>query len=493
MKVRSPDTRIRTILTGMLTDTDFLDECEGFLKPELFDSPGARRLGRWALAHYQTYREAIGMAVLDRFENFVSSREEDDSEVVQMAGILERLEEGGTSSVEYMKDAAWEFFQFQQFRVTAGNVMTAVDNGDLEAAMQAVQGYDELEKERPSWVDPFLEPDRAAMSVEKTGEELFRIHGALGCLVNPMLKREHLVSILASEKKGKTFHLTNLALAARAQGRDVAFFQAGDMTEDQLLTRIGVTLTGRPEMESDCGEFEVPCLDCQYNIDDECDMEWRKCDVDSTRAGYLPCRVCQRLRHPDWSPVVTRRKVREDRPLTVPAARKALDHFRRITPHSQFRLSTHPNETLTTYGIYRILDRWERLDGFVPDVIVIDYADLLEVEGMANKDRRNQEDTKWKRLRRMSQERRALVITASQADTASYEAKVLGATNFSESKTKNAHVNAIFGLNQSPEEKEAGIMRVNTVLARGMDFNSHITARVLYSLRIGRPHISSFF
>ena len=74
------------------------------------------------------------------------------------------------------------------------------------------------------------------------------------------------------------------------------------------------------------------------------------------------------------------------------------------------------------------LDDWEAREGFVPDVIVIDYADLLEADGKSTEFRHKQ-DSIWKGLRAMSQKRHALVLTATQADAASYTGPVVTPTS----------------------------------------------------------------
>jgi hypothetical protein len=84
-------------------------------------------------------------------------------------------------------------------------------------------------------------------------------------------------------------------------------------------------------------------------------------------------------------------------------------------------------------------------------------------------------------------------MTASQGDADSYDKNVLTAKNFSETKAKNAHVTAGFGLNQTDDEKLKGIMRINSYLARDNDFSVSRTVNVLQRLQIGRPHLGSYF
>jgi replicative DNA helicase len=105
--------------------------------------------------------------------------------------------------------------------------------------------------------------------------------------------------------------------------------------------------------------------------------------------------------------------------------------------------------------------------GWIPDVIVIDYADILAPEtGTSGLDFRHQTNETWKALRRLSQDYHCLVITATQSDARSYDGKLLTMSNFSEDKRKLSHVTGVVGLNQSPEEKKNGIYRLNWVVLR---------------------------
>jgi len=150
------------------------------------------------------------------------------------------------------------------------------------------------------------------------------------------------------------------------------------------------------------------------------------------------------------------------------------------------------NGTLTVGKIRSLLSLWEKRDGFVADLIVIDYADLLTSE--RGGEFRHQQNEIWKALRGLSQEFHCLVVTATQADAASYEQKRLKLKNFSEDKRKYAHVTAMYGLNQDPNdrEKQIGLMRINEFVLREGDFANVIEVYVLQKLKKNRPLLGSY-
>jgi len=135
--------------------------------------------------------------------------------------------------------------------------------------------------------------------------------------------------------------------------------------------------------------------------------------------------------------------------------------------------------------IESILDGWEKKRGFVPDVIVIDYADILAPED-SKKQIRDQTNETWASLRRLSQCRRCLVIAPTQADAASYDQHTQRMKNFSEDKRKLAHVTGMLGLNQTDSEKGAGLMRLNWIVLRETSFETRRCLYVAQCLSLGR-------
>jgi len=95
-------------------------------------------------------------------------------------------------------------------------------------------------------------------------------------------------------------------------------------------------------------------------------------------------------------------------------------------------------------------------------------------------------------LRGLSQERHCLMVTATQASARAYGKDLIDMSDYSEDKRKYAHVTAMIGLNQTPDEKKVGIMRINMIVQREGEFFSERTVKIAQDLRIGRPLLFSF-
>jgi hypothetical protein len=95
-------------------------------------------------------------------------------------------------------------------------------------------------------------------------------------------------------------------------------------------------------------------------------------------------------------------------------------------------------------------------------------------------------------LRALSQKYFCNVLTATQADAASYDKESLDESNFSESKGKYGQVNVIWTLNQTPEEKKEGVIRFGQMFRREDEYDTKKHCTVMQCLSIGRPYMGSY-
>ena len=128
-----------------------------------------------------------------------------------------------------------------------------------------------------------------------------------------------------------------------------------------------------------------------------------------------------------------------------------------------FRFSDHPQD-LTAPRIESQLEEWERQDGFQPDFVIVDYADLLQP--VIKNEFRHQINDTFARLRAISLDRKCCLITATQAKAGSYNAETQSRTLISEDKRKAAYPTAMIGLASTQEEREAHVYHMNYILRR---------------------------
>jgi len=283
----------------------------------------------------------------------------------------------------------------------------------------------------------------------------------------------------------------DMAWRAMEQGRRVAFFEVGDMSHSQLLRRMMVRATGRPLK---AGEVKIP-MDIRLREGPSSEREEESPQRQNRRRGRRDAPVRQReengeSRRPALSTVDTFHKPYR-KALSRERTYKVLDRLHETHGIDFLRLSCHPNSSISVLGIRAILKEWEQ-SGWIPDIVVIDYADIL-APAFPKEQPIDQINTTWKLLRGMSQQLHCLVLTATQANASSYEAHTIDRTHFSGNKLKLAHVTGMVGLSATPGETASGILRMNWVVLREGDFKDNQFLHVAGCLAVGNPMMVSLF
>lgn len=256
-----------------------------------------------------------------------------------------------------------------------------------------------------------------------------------------------------------TFHLMNVAWQALKERRKVAFFEIGDLSKHQIKSRFLVRASKHP--------------------------------VWATKPDR-PVKYPKSLEVEDGKALVEFEERHFKTGLDQEAAWKAVQKFMTGTvksKESHFRLSVHPNNSLTAAGLRGIVQTWARA-GWVADIVVIDYADLLAAPP-GYSESRDQINANWKEMRRLSQEIHGLVVTATQANAASYRAESLDMSNFSEDKRKFAHVTGMVGINQTAVEKADQVQRLNWLVLREDEFLTTDHVFVAGCLALANPTVRS--
>jgi replicative DNA helicase len=154
------------------------------------------------------------------------------------------------------------------------------------------------------------------------------------------------------------------------------------------------------------------------------------------------------------------------------------------------RLKSYPAYSANIQTIKRDLEILEITEDFVPDVIIVDYADILSPESSQFEGRDRYDET-WKMLKNLAAVKHCLVVTASQSNRKTLDKKDVKASDISEDIRKVAHVDAMFSLSQTPEEKSKGTMRLGVVAHRWRDFNELSHCTVLQQLQTGQVALDS--
>lgn len=453
----------RRILIGMIVDKIVLSKISSIWERNLFKTKWCNLISKWCIRYFRKYEDAPRGQLQTLFESWAeSTQDKDTAEMIGtfLSSLSDEYEELGKDlNSEYVIDLAGKHFNKVRLERLADTIQEHILSGKVLEAQAKVNAFGNIEIGVGSGVDVFQDRNIIEEAFGEQIDPLIVYPSALKNFFGNTLARDSFVVFMGPEKSGKTFWLIDISFRGMLQRRKIAFFEVGDMSQNQIMRRLMVRVAKRP----------LYSCSVQYPIHIERDIGSKRAEVMFKKKqfqGNLSWRKawksCQEM---------MKSKVKSQ--------------------ESYFRLSTHPNDSVSVFDIRDILNRWGR-DGWVPDVVVIDYADILKMD-VPGLDKRDQINRTWQQLRALSQSFHCLVVAATQSDTASYKMETMQKGNFSEDKRKHAHVTGTVGLNQTKEENKLGVMRLNWIVAREMRFNSHKCCHVAGCLDIANPAIKSTF
>jgi replicative DNA helicase len=122
-----------------------------------------------------------------------------------------------------------------------------------------------------------------------------------------------------------------------------------------------------------------------------------------------------------------------------------------------------PTGHLTVRQMEAYLDALEQNERFIPDLLIIDYPDLMKID---ESNLRLSLDRIYKEIRGIAVERNIAVAIVSQAHRGSVKSKQVGSENIAEAYSKIAHADVILTYSQTEAEEKLGLARLTVVGGR---------------------------
>lgn len=459
----------RRILIAMIVDTTVVGHIAAkWEKGGLFNSTWSNLVGGWCCSYYERHNKAPGKMIEGLFESWATDNK--DEETIQL---VERFLEGLSgeyaqlrkeSNTDYILELSSSLFNKVRITKLAEALQADAETGEIEKAYKRVETYNRVEVGEQAGIDVLGDKLSIKQAFEQKHLPLIRYRGAAGNFFGESLERDGFVSFMGPEKRGKSWMLMDIAWRGMEQGNRVAFFAIGDMSKNQMLLRFHTRASKRP-----------------LNATDEDDPKKGPTKY-PTSIEYDPGSSMANVEHET-------RKYKK--PLSWQEAWRNSQAVIKKRGGGLLKLSCHSNGSIGVQGIAGIIRSWERT-GWVPDVVVLDYADLL-APPYGVTESRDVINHNWKHLRKLSQDLHGLVVTATQSDAASYETEILSMKNFSDDKRKFAHVTGMIGLNQTTAEKKLDLMRLNWLVLRESSFSEDQVLHIAGCRDIANPLILSTF
>jgi replicative DNA helicase len=447
------------IVTGLIVNTDFAKQIQPLFKTEYFSIPYARTVSLWALDYFSKYDKAPGSDIASIFES-EKQNIRDDSQVELISNFLHNLNdkyiESETFNVQYALDNAIKYFRFQAVDILTDKIKTAKLSGNVEEAEALISNFKRLEKGSGTATSVWTDEEEAVKAIRGEDEKdyLIKFPGELGKMIRP-LRSEDFVAFIAPPKRGKSFWLVELAVLASLSRKNVLFVTL-EMPASQLRLRILQRITGMvcdPYSNGEPCEVSIPAFDHNFAING----------------------------------VVNRKKEMREQ-ITARAALKKMREVHSFVKSDNFRIIAAPANSMTDQDLERDLDNLEHYENFIPDIVLLDYCDIMAANRKS--DHRNQINDKWEGTRRIGQDRSMMMATVSHTNKETLYRDVRE-SDVVEDVRKLNHITMCIGVNQLQMDKDLGVQRLSVLNDRFAEFNATKEAVVTQCLSIGGVYLDS--
>ena len=404
-----------------------------YVKPTYFDSDYSRVITSWITDYYKKFKVAPKKDVSSIYK-MRCDEIQDEALKDLIYDYLKNISESeiNINNEDYLVDRGKDFIDYKAFQEYTESLQACLDTRDMERARKVQQNYKKIATTETNEVS-LLSPDSKSI-IEKAlttvDEELFTLPEHMSNVFGK-IHRNDFIAVLAGMKKGKSWLMQYLATEAMKQRLNVVFVSM-EMTREEVVQRMWKRLFGVKSGIIPEGLYEGSKF-----VEDPCEKDKYKVEL-----------VEYNLKNPKGKSVSSLQK--ELRAMTNYSANL------RIIAYPAFGAS-----------VQDITDRIEELaqDGFVTDVLVIDYADITKPIG-GGSELRNQLDLIWKHLRGFAMKFHCCVITASQTNRAGLSSNVVNAETISEDIRKLAHVTSMVSMEQTGKMSKNHVMRLRNIAMR---------------------------
>jgi len=376
-----------------------------------------REIASKAYNYWQKYDRVPGEHFIDLVDELVAQNPKD--EPVYRKIYLSIIQTKNNINAEYVLDKAVQFARQQQIKTSIMRVVDFIQTDQLDAAeRELVSGL----KTITTSFDPgiTLTDDAAFGFFRKAGSSYMTGIPELDYRnIGPA--RGELLLFIAPMKRGKSWFIIHVGKTNLIQRKKILHISL-EMSEEQVAQRYlqgFFAVTTRPQSlikqtfeKDEMGRFL------------------------SLQAEEIPDRPS--LRDPgieNW----------------LRSKAKSL----RMAPN--LLIKNFPTGSLTIPELEGFLDLLEDSKKFIPDIILMDYIDLMKIDSASY---RHDLGALYKNIRGIAGKRNLAVVTVSQANKEGMESKVIRDTHVAEDVSKIATADIVLTYSQTESEKKLGLARL---------------------------------
>lgn len=432
------------LLTLLCFDNEAAPLIKHTIEVGLYSSDIFREIAHEAVTFHDIYGTVIAEHLPDVFEDAIYGADKRKAKVYQQ--ILSSLYNTKDSiNKEYVLSRLGAFVRQQSISKAITDAAKSVRLGDLDKAETIL--HDGLKTKELGLQSPGLflseSPVKILEHLRTPAEFITTGVEALDTIAfGPA--RKTLLTILAPTSRGKTWCMIHMGKRALLENKKVLHISL-EMSEERIMTRYyqSIFSISRRKSRNTIPELEMDKKGSVIGL--------------STFKQISPT-----FKSPDLSKLI----------------KKAIPN---ILNRYQLLVKQFPTGSLTMKGLEAYLEFIEREYNFIPDVLLLDYADLMQLD---SSQLRIETGLIFKSIRGLMVERNIAGVTASQSNRASEDVKMVTLKHLAEDYSKAATSDMVLALCQIEQEKKRGLMRL--FVAKNRDEEDGVTVLCSQGLPFGQ-------
>lgn len=432
------------LLTLLCFDAEAAPIIKNTIEVGLYSSDIFREVAYEAVDFHDTFGEPIGNHLPDAFEDVINGTDRRKGNLYRSV-VTNLYATKDSINKEYVMSKLSRFVRDQQVTKAVTQAAKHLRGGDTEAAEEEL--LKGLRNQQLHAFDPgmFLSdsPIRVMKHLRsKTDFCSIGIPSFDEISLGPT--RKELMTILGPTSKGKTWMFIHIGKHALLQQKNVLHLTL-EMSEEKIMTRYYQALLSISRRKA-------------IN---------RVANLSFNKKGRFDGLEFSKVIRPTFKSKGLSRIIKKRTPSVLKRYRLLVKQF--------------PTGTLTMKQLEAYLDNLDRENGFVPDVILLDYADLMKIDPRFL---RIETGIVFKNLRGLMVERNIAGVTASQSNRAADDIKWVTLKHLAEDYSKAGTSDIVVTICQSINERRKGILRL--FVPKNRDEEDNVTVLCTQGLSFGQ-------
>jgi replicative DNA helicase len=453
MKTKHPlnfgNSFLNHILLNLITSGEFISKVRGTITLDMFKGRDKRWIAELCLDYFDEYKEAPGDHFYDLFEEYADDLDQKTHD--RVLKLIEKLQDLGNSNWKYVASKIGEAVRHQLLEQASVDFAKMIKQQNYEGAKSVVlKAIRDPEDDMATWYE--YGKDREFIKDRMGEADRYKMKFMIECMDNTLggLNEPWLTTILGATKGGKSWMLIEFTIAAVIQGLNVVFIslEMGKRQIDERFDQAIGFMSTRPE---------------GFNVEEE---------------------VMYQKMNGDWSKRFERTKTVYDINSVI-KNRKALMR----AAGGRLVIQAFNRGRMNHFDIEVLLDTLEQTQGFIPDLLVIDYLGLMkETEKGQSKKERISENCLG--LKDLNGRRHMMTISAMQGNRKAMTAKTFESHMVADDIDTIFHSDLILAICQTKQEEIEN--RARLFVANNRNGAQHQTFGLIRDLNIGQIALGEY-